>query len=156
MSDTYNIIISPQTISGDISKVNYSGQTVGVYSAMTQVLSSGPNGSSTLTGLTIPILLRQSTLDMGYFTPFDGEVSQKDVVTNFIFSSTTQDPYTYKIYNTSSQYQKFIELSSYYVDWGDGSPKERVSGFTPDYISHTYPQAEKKYTILLEQINPYS
>ncbi len=155
LGNTYNIKISPETILGDLSQVVWRGNKVGVYSAMTQVVTSGPNGSSTLTGLTIPILLRQSTLDMGYFTPFDGEVSQKDVVTNFIFSSNTQDPYTYKIFNTSSKYQKFIELSSFYVDWGDGSPKERVSGFTPDYVSHTYPQAEKKYTILLEQINPW-
>lgn len=155
MSDNYNIIISPQTISGDISKVTYSGKTVGVYSGMTQVLSAGPNGSSTLTGLTIPILLKQSTIDIGYYSPFDGEICQKDVVTNFLFSSTTQDPYTYKIFNTSSQYQKFIELSSFYVNWGDGSPKQFVTGFTPEYLSHTYTQADKKYTILLEQINPW-
>lgn len=155
MSDTYNIVISPQTIRGDISTIVYSGVSVGVYSAMTQVVSAGPNGSSTLTGLTIPILLRQSTVDSGYFTPFDGLIYQQDVVTNFIFSSTTTSSYTYKIYNTSSEYQKFIDLSSYTVDWGDDSPIEVVTGYTPNYVSHTYPNGTRKYTINLEQINPW-
>jgi hypothetical protein len=155
MSDKYNIVISPETISGDLSKVIYSGQTVGVYSGMSQVVSAGPNGSSILTGLTIPILLNQSTIDMGYYSPFDGDMCQLDVVTNFIFSSTTQTPYTYNIYNTSSQYQKFIELSKYTVDWGDGSPKQTITGYTPETISHLYPQSTKKYTILLEQTNPW-
>jgi hypothetical protein len=39
---------------------SYTGETTGVYSGMTQVLTAGPNGSSTLTGLTIPILFRQT------------------------------------------------------------------------------------------------
>ena len=86
MSDRYNIIISPETIKGDISTITYSGTQVGYYKSMQTVLSSGPNGTSTLTGLTIPILLRQTTIDSGYFTPFDVNILQKDVVNNFIFS----------------------------------------------------------------------
>ena len=155
MSDTYNIVISPQTIKGDLTTVTYSGISVGVYSAMTQVVSAGPNGSSTLTGLTIPILLRQSTIDSGYFTPFDGLIYQQDVVTNFIFSSTTTSAYTYSVFNTSSEYQKFTDLSKYTIDWGDNSPKEVVTGYTPNRISHTYPNGPRKYTINLEQINPW-
>jgi hypothetical protein len=155
MSDTYNIVISPQTIKGDLTTVTYSGISVGVYSAMTQVVSAGPNGSSTLTGLTIPILLRQSTIDSGYFTPFDGLIYQQDVVTNFIFSSTTTSSYTYSIFNTSSEYQKFIDLSKYTIDWGDGSPIQVVTGYTPNHITHTYPNGPRKYTINLEQINPW-
>jgi len=154
MSDKYKIVISPETIVGDLSYVNYSGQTVGVYSAMTQVVSSGPKGSSTLTGLTIPILLNQTSLDGGYYSPFDGAIYQKDVVTNFLISANTLNPYTYNLYNTSEQYQKFIELSSYSVDWGDGTI-ELVTGFTPNYVSHTYPNGNKEYTITLTQINPW-
>ena len=164
MEDLYNIIISPETISGDIFKVNldgqdvnsnYTGQTVGVYSAMTQVLTSGPNGSSLLTGLTIPILIRQTAVDVGYYSPFDGAVLQKDVVANFIFSSTTTNPYVYNVYNTSSEFQKFLDLSAYKVDWGDGSPKQTITQYTPNSISHTYPTANKTYTITLEQTNPW-
>jgi hypothetical protein len=155
MEDFYNIIISPETIKGDLSTVTYSGVSVGVYSAMTQVVSSGPDGSSTLTGLTIPILIRQTAVDVGYYSPFDGAVLQKDVVANFIFSSTTTDPYVYNIYNTSSEFQKFLDLSAYKVDWGDGSPKQIITGYTPNSLSHTYPNAEAQYTIVLEQTNPW-
>ena len=164
MEDFYKIIISPENILGDLFRVNlsgqtvgagYTGQTVGVYSAMTQVLSAGPNGSSLLTGLTIPILIRQTAIDVGYYSPFDGAVLQKDVVANFIFSSTTQNPYTVNIYNTSSEFQKFLELSSYKVDWGDGSPKQTITGYTPNTISHLYPTTNKQYQITLEQRNPW-
>jgi len=155
MEDLYNIIISPETIKGDLSTVTYSGVSVGVYSAMTQVVSSGTDGSSTLTGLTIPILIRQTAVDVGYYSPFDGAILQKDVVANFIFSSTTSNPYVYNVYNTSSEFQKFLDLSAYKVDWGDNSPKQTITSYTPDSLSHTYATANAQYTIVLEQTNPW-
>ena len=162
MEDLYNIIISPETIKGDLFTVNlkgenvdssYTGETVGVYSAMTQVISSGPNGSSLLTELTIPILIRQIATDVGYYSPFDGAILQKDVVANFIFSSTTANPFVYNIYNTSSEFQKFLNLSAYKIDWGDGV-KQVITTYVPNTLSHTY-TASKQYTITLEQTNPW-
>jgi hypothetical protein len=149
MEDFYKIIISPENILGDLFRVNLSGQTVGAgYTGQTV-------GSSLLTGLTVPILIRQTAIDVGYYSPFDGAVLQKDVVANFIFSSTTQNPYTVNIYNTSSEFQKFLELSSYKIDWGDGSPKQTITTYTPNSISHLYPTANKQYQITLEQTNPW-
>ena len=52
MQDLYKITVSPENVKGDLFVVNYSGTPVGVYSAMTQVVSLGVNGSSLLTGLT--------------------------------------------------------------------------------------------------------
>ena len=153
--DYYKFIVSPENIKGDLSVVDYKGTPVGVYSAMTQVVSAGPSGTSILTGLSVNILFRQTAVDAGYYSPFDGAVLQKDVVTNFIFSSTTSNPYIWNIYNTSEQFQKFLELSSYKVDWGDGSPKQTITAFSPDSISHTYPEATTQYTITLEQTNPW-
>ena len=88
MAADYSYKISPEVIQGDLFTVNYSGTPVGVYSAMTQVLSGNTAGTSLLTGLTIPILITETALDCGYYSPFDGAVIQKDVVTNFIFSAT--------------------------------------------------------------------
>jgi hypothetical protein len=153
--DYYKFVVSPENVIGDFSAVNYNGYQVGVYSAMTQVVSSGPGGSSLLTGLTLNILLRQNTVDLGYYSPFDGAVLQKDVVANFIFSSNTETPYEYRVYNTSDDFQKFLELSSYTIDWGDGSQKQALTTYSPQYLSHLYPQSENKYTITLEQINPW-
>jgi hypothetical protein len=155
MQDYYNIIVSPENVIGDLSVVNYNGTPVGVYSAMTQVVSSGPNGSSLLKNLSVPILLRQTAVDAGYYSPFDGAILQKDVVANFLFSSTTANPYIYNIYNTSSEFQKFLDLSAYKVDWGDGSPKQTITTYAPNSLNHTYPTATKTYTITLEQTNPW-
>jgi hypothetical protein len=100
-------------------------------------------------------LLTQSAVDAGYYTPFDGAVMQKDVVSNFIFSSTTSDPYRVYVYNTSSEFQKFLDLSKYVINWGDGSQLQAVTAYTPNSISHVYPSANKTYTITLSQTNPW-
>jgi hypothetical protein len=150
----YTIIISPETIQRDLTTIQYQGQSVGVYSAMTQILTGNTNGTSLLTGLTIPILITEDINDVGYYDPFDGEITQQDVVTNFLFSATTQNPYTVNVYNTSEQYQKFLDLSSYTVEWGDGVV-ETIRNVAPNYISHTYPTQSGSYEITLSQKNPW-
>jgi hypothetical protein len=151
----YNFIVSPENIERDLSVVNSNGISVGVYSGMSQIVSGNTYGTSLLTGLTVNILLTQSAVDAGYYTPFDGAVMQKDVVSNFIFSSTTSDPYRVYVYNTSSEFQKFLDLSKYVINWGDGSQLQAVTAYTPNSISHVYPSANKTYTITLSQTNPW-
>ena len=157
--DYYKVIISPETVIGDLATVNFRGISVGVYSGMSQVVSSGPGGNSSLKNVSVPILLRQSAVDCGYYSPFDGAVLQKNVVSNFLFSATTGSPMTYYVYNTSDQFQKFLELSAYRVSWGDNSPKQIITSYSPNSINHTYPTppsgTTKQYKITLEQINPW-
>ena len=156
MEDYYKITVSPENIKGDLSVVyDTEGTPVGVYSAMTKVVSSGSYGTSLLTNLSVPILLRQSAVDAGYYSPFDGAVLQKNVVANFIFSSTTTNPYVYNVYNTSNEFQKFLDLSAYRINWGDNSPTQLITGYTPNSITHTYPSANKVYKITMEQTNPW-
>ena len=151
----YNFIVSPENIERDLSVVNSNGISVGVYSGMSQIVSGNTYGTSLLTGLTVNILLTQNAVDAGYYTPFDGAVMQKDVVSNFIFSSTTSDPYRVYVYNTSSEFQKFLDLSKYVINWGDGSQLQAVTAYTPNSISHVYPSSNKTYTITLSQTNPW-
>jgi len=153
--DYYRFIVSPETVISDIAKVTVSGQTFGVYSGMSQMVTSGPRFTSLFTGLTVNFLLNQTTIDEGYYSPFDGFVLQKNVVANFIFSSTTQEPYKWYVYNTSDEFQKFLDLSSYTIDWGDGTPKQTITNYAPNSINHTYPSAVKEYTIVMEQRNPW-
>lgn len=153
--DYYKFTVGPGDIKGDLSFSKVDGNEVGVYSAMTQVVSSGPNGWSTLTGLTVNVMLRQTTIDMGYYSPFDGAVLQKDVVANFIFSATVENPYTVYVYNTSSEFQKFLELSNYTISWGDGTPLQSITAYTPNSIVHQYPVQDLDYTITLKQKNPW-
>jgi hypothetical protein len=155
-SEIIRVKISPEFLLTNKSEIQVSGETYGVYSGVTQMLKSGPNGSSLFTGFTIPIPLTQTTIDVGYFSVFDGALSQLNVVTNFIFSSTTGNPYTWYIYNTSdNEFKSFLDLSSYRVDWGDGSPLETITAYTPNSIVHNYPNSPSGYTITLQQVNPW-
>jgi len=176
----YNIKISPGVLRGDIFLVDYTGASYSdefqvevccdiytsavtkyytgqtyVYSSMTQVLSGGTNGTSLLTGLTIPILLTETCVDLGYYSPFDGAVLQKDVLTNFIFSSTTLNPYQYYFYNTSDVANyAYLQFSNYKVDWGDNTAIETIVNFSPNFYTHTYVQPGV-YTISLSGMSAW-
>ena len=76
----------------------YTGYTT-AYSSMTQILSGGTNGSSLLTGLTIPILLTETAVDIGHYSVFDGFVEQKDTMLNFFVSGNSTTPYDVYFYN---------------------------------------------------------
>jgi len=61
-SQTMYVRVSPEVLKTIIHDVTYSGETFGVYSSMTETLTGGTNYTSTLTGLTVPILLLQNTV----------------------------------------------------------------------------------------------
>lgn len=173
----YYFKISPENIKGDLVTVNYIGGTdyiydidpccpitaitentltgsTGVYTGMTYVLSGASGGTSILTGLTIPILLTQTGVDYGYYSVFDGAILQKDVITNFMFSATTGSPYTYYFYNTSNvELKKFLELTTFKVDWGDGTTVQTITGTAP--LSHDYPLGNAQYTITMTATSPW-
>lgn len=154
MEDIYYIKISPESLSSDIVQETFSGFTFGVYSGMSEILSGNTGGTSLLTGLTIPIVFTESMNDLGYYSPFDGFMLQKDVVTNFIVSGDPSDIYTIRLYNTSETTKNFLQFSSYIVDWGDGFTEPFTQVF-PSYLSRTYPSTTSEYTITLKQTNPW-
>ena len=45
----YRFVVGPANITSDLSFVDISGETIGVYSGMSQILSGGTNGSSIMT-----------------------------------------------------------------------------------------------------------
>lgn len=173
----YYFKISPENIKGDLVTINYSGDTnyiydidpccpitgitentltgsTGVYTGMTYVLSGASGGTSILTGLTVPILLTQTGVDYGYYSVFDGAILQKEVITNFMFSATTGSPYTYYFYNTSDvELKKFLELTTFKVDWGDGTTIQTITGTAP--LSHNYPLGDNQYTITMTATSPW-
>ena len=154
-ADRTYYLISPGVLKDDILEKTFSGNTFGVYSAMTEILSGGTGGSSLLTGLTIPITFTQTYNDLGYFTPFDGYILQKDVVNNFIYSGSSSNPYEVSVYNTSEKdYKKFLKLADYVIDWGDGSSVQSINETSPNKISHNYTFASG-FTITLTQTNPW-
>jgi len=173
----YYFKVSPENIKGDLITVGWTGGTdiiynvdpccpitgitentttgtTTVYTGMTYVLSGGTNGESLLTGLTIPILITQTAVDIGYYSVFDGAILQKDVIMNFLFSATTLSPYTYYFYNTSEiELNKFLEFTTYTVDWGDGTTIETITGTAP--LSHNYPIGNADYVITMIATSPW-
>jgi hypothetical protein len=126
--------------------------TTKVQLSMGQILSGGTDGVSTLTDLSIPILLTQTFNDIGYYDLFDGGIYQKDVVNNFIYSSTTENPYDFYFYNTSEKdLKKYLKITNYYLDWGDGSPITQLTSSGP--ILHNYPNGQTTYTISLSGVS---
>lgn len=172
--------ISPEVIKNDLFLVNYTGDSettnaeyvyccdiytsavtkfftgqTYAYLSMTDILSGGTNGGSLLTGLTIPIFITENTVDIGYYSVFDGMVCQQDVMTNFLFSSTTTNPNTYYFYNTSdTEFKKYLSFSDYKVDWGDGSPPQTITSVSPFNYKHNYPQ-NGTYTITMSGMSPW-
>jgi len=142
---------------------NITGDTY-VYSSMTQIVSGGSYNqvtkeyNSLLTGLTIPILLTENTIDIGYYSVFDGMMEQKEVMTNFIFSASPLSAMTVFFYNTSDvEFKKYLEFSTYILDWGDGTAKQTVTSFSPNFYSHPYSQASPSsgYTISMSGMSPW-
>jgi hypothetical protein len=176
----YSIRISPEVISNDIFFVKYvqgeysntlpydpccdvSGQTISglttgytfVYKSMSEILSGGTDGASILTGLTIPIYLSETAVDIGFYDVFDGLITQKDVMINFLFSADTLNPYVYYFFNTSDiEFKKFLEFCDYQINWGDGSPIQVITSVAPNYYSHTYSQ-DGEYQISMSGMSPW-
>jgi len=134
---------------------NYTGFTI-AYSAFTDILSGGTDGSSLLTGLTIPIFLTQTAVDFGYYSVFDGFVLQKDTMLNFLFSGNSISPYTCYFYNTSElEFKKYLSFSNYYLDWGDGTNVQIIGPNIPMPFQHTYPPSPAEYTITFSGMSPW-
>jgi len=150
-----NIIISPEVLSSDILNETYQNQNFGAYTGMSYILSGGTGGTSLLTGLTIPILLTEKYNDLGYYSTFDGFIEQTDVVTNFIYSGNSQNPYDVVVYNSSSQSLiNYLELSSYQIDWGDGSQTSELT-VNNQIQQHTYNTVNQTYEVTLRQVNTW-
>lgn len=146
-------MITPENITSKIRYTTYSGNVVGYYTQLKNVIN-GNNGTSELTGLTLTILLTQNIKDMGYYSPFDGIIKQENDISNFIFTSDVDDPYRYYIYNTSQIDNKFLSDSTYHVDWGDGSANENITDIF-NAVHHLYPEQNRSYQITLTQNNSF-
>jgi hypothetical protein len=144
--DVRKIKISPEVLIYDIRPETYSGFTFGYYSGLTEILSGGTGGSSLLTDVSIPIFLKQDYADVGYYSPFDGDLTHYQENVNFTFVLDPLQPNGICILNTSKRNVTYLSGATYYVDWGDGSPIEEVIGFIPTTTCHNY-LVEGTYTI---------
>jgi len=176
-SPDYKFVISPGNIKSDLTFGGFTGDTnindfldpccltesqqttlgvgqTGFYLPMQYLLSGNTGGTSFLTGLSVNIMITESAVDIGYYSPFDGMVLQADVLNNFIVTADTINPYTYTFYNTSDlELIKYLSLVTFTLDWGDGSPTQSVLGITP--LTHIYPTGQNNYVITLTSNSPW-
>jgi hypothetical protein len=96
-----------------------------------------PN-TSQLIDLSVPILFKQDYEDLGYYSPFDGLISQLSEEVNFVFTANTENPFDVLIYNTSISGKTYLQNSTFIVNWGDGTPIENVEVVVPESLIHTY------------------
>lgn len=89
--------------------------------------------TSQLIDLSIPILLKQNFEDIGYYSPFDGYISQSENDINFLLERGVDDNQVC-LYNTTPN-KTFLSGMEHTVSWGDGSPIETVTvSICHDYI----------------------
>lgn len=174
-AEKFSISISPEVLSTDIFPLVYTAKTfydlpvngvptnstpftattqnLSVYSGMSQILSGGTNGTSLLTGLTIPVMFTQDYNDIGYYSEFDGLIAQKDIVTNFLVSGDNlNNLFSITLYNTSGDFTtSFLDFTTFSVDWNDGSSIQTMTGLSQNHIY----QNAGSYVITLSGANPW-
>jgi hypothetical protein len=93
---------------------------------------------STFEDMSIPVLLKQDYVDLGYYSPFDGDLSQFIDDVNFTFIANTVTPFEVCVFNTSNNNSSYLQEANYSISWGDSSPVENATIFIPETICHTY------------------
>jgi len=154
--ENFKIQISPGFLSSDIIQETYNSNSFGVYSGMSYILSGGTNGTSLLTGLTVPVLLKQDFQDVGYYSVFDGNVAQINVSENFIFIKNPDNSNlnSIRVYNTSENSNiTYLSTSFFQISWGDGTAIEILDS-TNQYFDHNYAN-DGVYTIVLTHITSF-
>lgn len=144
----FYIRISPESIVKEVNSETFEGNTFGVYSSVEEFVNSK------ITDFNIPIVLNHTYDDLGFYTPFDGFILQKDIVSNFIFAPDEVNPYAVKVYNTSEVLKTFLTFATYQIDWGDGVV-ETFSEVFPNFKFHSYAPEVSSKVITLTQTNPW-
>ena len=174
-SEKFSIKISPEVLATDLFASVYTASTIYdlpqngvptsstpftaitqdyvVYSGMSDILSGGTNGTSLLTGLTIPVFFTQTYNDIGYYSEFDGLMYQKDIITNFLYSGDdTTNLFSVSLYNTSGDFtESYLDFTTFTVDWGDGTTPQLLSSTQQN---HVYLNSGD-YVITLSGANPW-
>lgn len=174
-SEKFSLKISPEVLDTDLFASVYTASTIYdlpingvptpstpftaitqnyvVYSGMSQILSGGTNGDSLLTGLTIPLLFTQTYNDIGYYSEFDGLMTQKDIITNFLYSGNDiTNLFSVTLYNTSGDFtESYLDFTTFTVDWGDGTAPQLLN---TTQLNHIYVNTGN-YVITLSGANPW-
>tara|TARA_R110000744_G_scaffold235180_2_gene352848 strand:+ start:3398 stop:11878 length:8481 start_codon:yes stop_codon:yes gene_type:complete len=100
----------------------------------------------------ITLKLTQDFNDIGHYSIWDGNISQKDIFSNFIITADTNNPMKIRVYNTTDfSYYKTLQDSPYTISFG-GSQQATLQ-YPNLSTAHTYTNStpmQKKITITQE------
>ena len=148
---TYNELISIYDIYNADPTLNILGQLGGWFSPQLTPCFC----ENTFTGQdmsTVDVFLSQDFNDIGHYTIWDGNISQKDVFSNFLFTSFT--PYNVQVFNTTD-FEFYKNLPAQFtIDWGDGTVNTLVGGNLT--ATHGYPMGvHTTYIVTITQQTPW-
>jgi len=159
------IKISPEVLKMDLSAKTYNSKSVRFYPPLSQLLISGtrrvaglipnsPTPISIFTDLSIPILLTQDYQDIGYYSPFDGDISHLNDEINFLFVKKTGVSKGVCVYNTENKKLKYLKNLNFIINWGDGTTNTNALLYSPQEYCHTYTNSvSREFTITLSATN---
>ena len=135
-NDTYNEIIAIYDIENLSKSISLKKQINTGAWIMPNIAPCGCNNSYLSPDLyKLTTLLTQDINDMGHYTVWDGNIAQKEVFTNFVYSGITNG-WGVKLWNTTDfGYYASLQDSEYEINWGDGTIE-----------TLQYPTLEKTYT----------
>ena len=151
-SGTYNEIMDIYDIYNADPTLNSVGQLGGFFTPiLTPCFCENPLEGQDLSH--VKLFMSQDFNDIGHYTVFDGNISQKDVFSNFLFTSFTN--YDVRVFNTTDfSYYKHTLPSNFTIDWGDGSaPSTLIYPNLSDV--HSYPNFPQTYMVTITQQTPW-
>mgnify|MGYP003626417918 CR=1 FL=1 len=122
---TYNELIDIYQIYNADPTINILGQLGGWFAP----ILTGCFCENTFTGQdlsAVDVFLTQDFNDIGHYSIWDGNISQKDVFSNFLFTSFT--PFNVQVFNTTD-FEFYKNLPQQFtITWGDGNTSNLVGG----------------------------
>ena len=107
----------------------------------------------------IPVLISQDFNDIGHYSIWDGNISQKEVFANFVFSGVSNGGYGILVSNTTDfGYYEQLQQSPYTIDWGDGTSNQYL--YFPNLTTQAIkiygpPFTPGKYNVVITQDSPW-
>ena len=157
-NNTYNELVPAiYNINNLTTSISLAAQTSGMW-IIPRIVPCGCDNSYLNTDLyKLTTLLTQDINDMGHYTIWDGNIAQKEVFANFVYSGASNG-WGIKLYNTTDfGYYPSLQDSEYEINWGDGTIE--TLQFPNLKKEHVYCPAPicspKQYTITITHQTPW-
>ena len=148
---SYNELFPLYSIYGADPSINILGQLGGWWDAFTTpCLCEDPYEGEDLSH--VPVFMTQDFNDIGHYSVWDGNIGQKEIFSNFLFTGLT--PYFIQVFNTTDfEFYEDMKNSSYTITWGNGPTSTLV---WPNLTAtNLYPMIPATYQVTITLQTPW-